>query len=86
MTNLGTLRGGYAAANGINSSGDIVGESDGSAFLFHNGVIDLNSVIQQIQNSPTLSRARGINDLGQIIGLATFANEGPAHFCSRPFQ
>ena len=87
MTDLGTLRGGYAAANGINNSGYIVGESDGSAFLFHNGVmIDLNSAIQQTQNPLTLNRARGINDLGQIVGLATFANEGPRGFLLTPIQ
>jgi probable HAF family extracellular repeat protein len=44
MQDLGTLRGGYSIALGINNLGAIVGESDGSAFLYQNGqMIDLNS-------------------------------------------
>ena len=69
MSDLGTLYGGYSIANGINNAGDIVGESDGAGFLYHNGVmIDLNTVSSG--SGLHILRARAINDLGQIVGLA----------------
>jgi probable HAF family extracellular repeat protein len=58
----------YSYANGINTAGDIVGESDGAAFLYRNGVMtDLNSLLTP--DSPHVGWASGINDSGQIVGL-----------------
>jgi probable HAF family extracellular repeat protein len=73
MTDLGTIGAfaGNSSADGINSSGVIVGNSAtassaSDAFVYSNGVMtDLNSLV----NLPgvTLTRAPGINDLGQIV-------------------
>jgi probable HAF family extracellular repeat protein len=55
-------------ANGINTAGDIVGESDGTAFFYRKGVMtDLNSLLTP--DSPHVGWASGINDSGQIVGL-----------------
>jgi probable HAF family extracellular repeat protein len=77
LTSLGTLHGdgewfagfpAYSLAFGINDAGDMVGESDGTAFIYRNGVMaDLNTLVPA--GSPHLGRARAINDLGQIVGL-----------------
>jgi probable HAF family extracellular repeat protein len=76
MSDLGTLHPdgtelgytSYTIANGINAAGDIVGESDGAAFLYRNGVmVDLNSLLPP--DSPHVGLATGINDHGQIVGL-----------------
>jgi len=76
MQDLGTLHGGYSLAFGINSQGDVVGESDGSAFLYRNGtMIDLR-VATASGNFFGLERAFGINDSGQIAGDGTFLNIG----------
>jgi 4-hydroxy-tetrahydrodipicolinate reductase len=49
-------------------AGDIVGESDGAAFLYRNGVmVDLNSLLPP--DTPHVGLATGINDHGQIVGL-----------------
>ena len=73
MTDLGTIGAfaGNSSADGINGSGTIVGNSAtptsaSDAFVYSNGVMtDLNSLV----NLPgvTLTRAPGINDLGQIV-------------------
>ena len=86
MRDLGTLRGGYSYANGINNAGDIVGESDGSAFLYRNGVmIALNAALGgALGNTAT---AMAINDRGQIVGQAWFFDPsacGPHAFLLTP--
>jgi probable HAF family extracellular repeat protein len=48
-------------ANGINSQGDIVGESAGGAFVYSNGVVE--------NLGPGV--AAGINDQGQIVGWSS---------------
>jgi probable HAF family extracellular repeat protein len=82
MRDLGTLRGGYSFATGINNLGAIVGESDGSAFLYQNGqMIDLNS----LSSGPfILTRARDINDRGQIVGVGFFFDIGNRAFILSP--
>jgi probable HAF family extracellular repeat protein len=58
MTDLGTLGGIISQAFSVNSSGDIVGGSNGDAFLVHNGkMTDLGP-----------GSASGINDFGEIAG------------------
>jgi probable HAF family extracellular repeat protein len=83
MRDLGSLRGGYSAAWAINSAGDIVGESDGSAFLYRDGVmIDLNALGGALGNIGT---AMAINDRGQIVGQAWFPSGcGPHAFLRTP--
>ena len=84
MRDLGTLRGGYSIAWGINNAGDIVGESDGSAFLYRNGVmIDLNATLGGALGD--LGTAMAINDRGQIVGQAWFPSGcGPHAFLLTP--
>jgi probable HAF family extracellular repeat protein len=70
MSNLGTLakNAQFTSAYGINNSGDIVGESDGRAFLKRgNKKYDLNSFLPA-GSGWILVAAYKINDLGQIVG------------------
>ena len=58
MTDLGTLGGIISEAFAVNRSGDVVGVSNGDAFLVHNGkMTDLGP-----------GEAFGINDFGEIAG------------------
>jgi probable HAF family extracellular repeat protein len=73
MTDLGTLGGQYACANGINNNGQVVGESwlDATetmhAFLYEAGTMtDLNDLIAP-NSGWILTTAAAINDNGQII-------------------
>ena len=70
---LGTLPGGtWSVASAINGKGQVVGVSVSDqgwehAFLYSNGVMkDLNNLIPP-NSTVTLSEARAINDLGQIV-------------------
>jgi probable HAF family extracellular repeat protein/predicted outer membrane repeat protein len=75
MTSLGTLADfagatDWSYAHDINNSGMIVGESNGRAFLYHDGLMyDLNALFSANVNigDYTLVSATGINDLGQIV-------------------
>jgi len=69
MTNLGTVpNGGGTQANGINDSGQIVGQTtggNGNGFLYSNGVMTLvNTPAGYSSSQPT-----AINDSGQIAGF-----------------
>jgi probable HAF family extracellular repeat protein len=71
--NLGSLHGGYSYASALNNHGDVVGASDASVYLYHDGaMIDLNEALPREEGAiwPRLQDVRGINDLGQIVGLA----------------
>ncbi len=58
MTDLGSLGGIFSEALAVNRTGDVVGDSNGDAFLVHNGKMsDLGP-----------GAARGINDFGEIVG------------------
>jgi probable HAF family extracellular repeat protein len=68
-TNLGSLGGNFSVANGINDSGQVVGESwtstlQSHAFFYDNGTMtDLGILPGGVR-----SEAYGINDAGQIVG------------------
>lgn len=68
MANLGRLDAshGYSIAHDINDHGDIVGQSESSAFLYHGGTItDLGTL------GGSYAIAGGINNSGQIVGIAS---------------
>jgi probable HAF family extracellular repeat protein len=57
-------------ANGINDSGYVVGDSNGHAFLYADGEMrNLNDLIPS-DSGWTLTSAYGINNNGQIVGVA----------------
>lgn len=63
ITNLGTLGGNSSHALGVNNSGQVVGVSDGHAFLYSGGQMsDLGTL------AGTDSIAYGINSSGQVTG------------------
>jgi probable HAF family extracellular repeat protein len=69
VTDLGTLAGGNSQANAINALSQIVGNSDGSAFIWENGVMtDLNSLVNLGLAGIKLVSANAINDSGWIVG------------------
>src|ERR1017187_5815654 len=72
MTPLGALApGGNSQAFGVNASGDVVGSSDGVAFLFHDGqMVDLATRVLS-SSGWQFSQAVAINNLGQIVGTGT---------------
>jgi hypothetical protein len=76
-TDLGSLDGGPSAASGVNSDGDIVGESSNWAFVKPAG--------QPMQPLAGIKRATnglasGINDLGQMVGRQGYLFKGKAIF------
>ena len=80
VQDLGTLGGPYAWAYAINEAGEVAGGSitaDGRqhAFLWSAaaGIQDLGTLPGAIS-----STARGINDLGQVVGESTFPGSDPA--------
>lgn len=86
ITGLGTLGGSTSYAYGINSSGQIVGESDiagntaSHAFIYANGVMtDLGTPI-----GATGSYAVGINNNGQISGNS-YSSSGGVYTNNRAF-
>jgi len=74
MTLLGALTpGGDSQAYGVNSSGLVVGTSDGVAFLFDaNGIENLNTLLDPKSSGWELESATAINDLGQIVGTGYY--------------
>jgi len=70
VTTLGALTSsGDSRAYGVNSSGDVVGSSDGVAFLYEDGgIYDLNALLADPLLGWQLTEADAINDLGQIAG------------------
>jgi probable HAF family extracellular repeat protein len=81
ILDLGTLPGDVASfARGINSAGQIVGDSSGTyadrGFLYGNGVMrNLNDLISP-SSGWTITSAIAINALGQILAYGTGAGNG----------
>ncbi len=77
MTDLGVIGGGSgdSYAFGINAGGEIVGQSNGKAFLYDGtAMIDLNEVIDNALGY-RLDSASSINDYGQIVGSMVVGSE-----------
>jgi probable HAF family extracellular repeat protein len=85
MTDLGTLGGNYSYAFAINNSNVIVGGSftNSSDTVYHAFVLqggsmtDLNLQLASSGAGWVLAEARGINDVGQIVGTGTY--RGASH-------
>jgi probable HAF family extracellular repeat protein len=75
MVDLAPFHSGFSSARGINSSGDVVGYAQlpsGAyrAFLYRQGTVyDLNNLLNEPTNT-TVTYAYGIDDAGQICGIA----------------
>src|SRR4030067_514448 len=87
INDLGTLGGPNSWAYDINKFGHVVGMLGfptgwGRAFLYKDGEMkDLNSLVK-LDTGWILSEATGINDFGQIVGLATVYGYGHAFLLS----
>lgn len=75
LGNLGTDASASSSANAINAQGRIVGNSNNHAFVYENGAMrDLGTL------GGSSSIAKGIDDRGDIVGMA-----GDAHGTPTPF-
>jgi hypothetical protein len=82
VLDLGALPGGVggSTANGINSSGVVVGSSGGRAFVWteSEGMLDLNDLLDGMSGAGwTLQYAADINDSGWIAGAGLYDPDGP---------
>jgi probable HAF family extracellular repeat protein len=69
MTDLGTLGGVNSSATGINSTGEVTGNSDTSKGTSHAFITDPNGVeMTDLGTLGSTSFASGINDAGQVVG------------------
>lgn len=80
LTKLGALgdNGGYPAdsfASGINARGQIVGRSNGLAFVHENGAMRSLGTL-----GGSSSGAKGVNDRGEVVGMSTDAHSQPQPF------
>ena len=73
VTDLGTLAGGGSFPRGINNRGEVVGNSDGRAFLYTDG--SMRDLDPQFGGN---NLANGINNLGQVVGWSQ-DTEGSLH-------
>lgn len=75
MIDLGTVAGQpISTAEGINSIGQVVGDSLGNGWLWENGsIVDLNTLVPP-GTSIHVGGAAAINDLGEIVATGLLAN------------
>lgn len=80
MMALGALSpGGTSRAYGVNSSGTVVGTSDGSAFSYDGTALhDLNTLLTSTSSGWILTEADAINDSGQIAGVGYYNGDQQA--------
>ncbi len=89
VQDIGTLGGSNSYAYGINGSGQVVGTSEIAmydftthAFIYSGGVMtDLNTLLPS-GSGWILTRARAINDQGQIVGSGSINGEYHAYLMS----
>ncbi len=79
MTDLGTLEGNYSYGTAINDAGQVIGNSSSRGhehgFLYSDGVLtDLGAL-----DPAGDSYARGLNNLGQVVGYAVSPGSGVPH-------
>jgi probable HAF family extracellular repeat protein len=73
MQDLGTLAGGESVAFGIDDKGHVVGGSDGSAFLYSDGVMhNLNDLLDSTGAGWVIEEANAISGEGIITGRGRF--------------
>ena len=77
ITDLGTLGGSQSWANGINASGQVVGESDTAGDTAQHGFRYANGVMTDLGtlSGTHSSSASGINASGQIVGVSYTAGD-----------
>lgn len=74
LTDLGAT-GAWSEATAINTAGEVVGLSNGHAFLYRDGTLrDLGTL------GGASSIAKGINDRGQVVGMASDERGVPGPF------
>jgi probable HAF family extracellular repeat protein len=82
-TNLGALStGGSSIGYAINSTGQVVGDSDGHAFFYNGAMNDLNTLIvasDPLKPYVTLKSAVGINDSLLILANGVDSRTGKTH-------
>jgi len=84
MQDLGALGSATSIARAINNFGQVVGTTGTGAFLYQDGVMtDLNTLIPP-DSGLHLDVAYGINDAGQIVGIATGSDHQPHAFLLTP--
>ena len=73
--NITPLGSDASTATGINAVGEIVGTSNGRAFVYKDGaLLDLGTL------GGNRSEAKGVNDHGAVVGLSTDAHSQPRSF------
>ena len=79
VQSLGTLGGGSSFANGINSSGVIVGSSSTASGSFHGFVFQNGQMIDLGTFGGVSSTAEGVNSSGDIVGTFVPGDGGTPH-------
>jgi len=80
MKDLGTVAGqANSTAEGINSGGQVVGDSNGNGWLWENeSIVDLNNVVVPPDLNLHVGGAAAINDRGEIVATG-LPGDGSEH-------